>query len=65
MVSPRAGQGKCFLHDLALVMPRAFLLGKGLSDGDLPEENSSSAGVSSSPEIMGSFPLLRAIVCSA
>ena len=33
-------------------------------DGDLPEDNSSSAGASQSPEVMGSFPLLRAIGCS-
>ena len=34
-------------------------------DGDLPEDNSSSVGVSSSPKIMGSFLLLRTIGCSA
>ena len=56
--------GECFLRDLALVLPRAFLLGGGLMDGDLPEDNSSSVGVSPSLEIMSSFPLLRAIGCS-
>ena len=30
-------------------------------DEDLLEDNSSSAGVSSLPKIMGSFPLLRTI----
>ena len=34
-------------------------------DGDLSEENSSSAGASSSLEIMGYFPLLQAIGCLA
>ena len=30
-------------------------------DGDLPEDNSSSVGVSLSPKIMGSWPFLWAI----
>ena len=34
-------------------------------DGDLPKDNSSFAGASSSPKIMGYFPLLRTIGCSA
>ena len=34
-------------------------------DGDLPEDNSSSARVSPSLEIMDSFPLLRTIGCLA
>ena len=34
-------------------------------DGDLSEDNSSSTGVSPSPKVMGSFPLLWAIGCSA
>ena len=34
-------------------------------DGDLPEDNSSSIGASTSSGIMGSFPLLRAIGCLA
>ena len=34
-------------------------------DGDLLEDNSSSAGASLSPEIRGSFPLLSTIGCSA
>ena len=34
-------------------------------DGDLSEENSSSVGAPTSSGIMGSFPLLRAIGCSA
>ena len=34
-------------------------------DGDLPEDNSSSAGASTSSRIMGPFPLLQAIRCSA
>ena len=33
-------------------------------DGDLLEDDSSSPEVSLFPEIMGSFPLLRAIGCS-
>ena len=47
------------------VLPRAFIPSGGLVDRDLPEDNSSSAGVSPSLEVMGSFPLLRAIGCSA
>ena len=47
------------------MLPRAFLPGGGLVDGDLPEDNSSSAGASPSPKIMGSFPLLWIIGCSA
>ena len=34
-------------------------------DRDLPEDNSSSVGASQSSEIMGSFPLLWTIGCSA
>ena len=58
MTSLRAGLCKCFLRDLALVLPQAFLPGGGLMDGDLPEDNSSFVEASPSPEIMGSFPLL-------
>ena len=60
----RAERCECFLRDLALVLPRAFLPG-GLVDGDLPEDNSSSVGASPSPEIIGSLPLFRAIRCLA
>ena len=34
-------------------------------DGDLPKDNSSSVGASLASKVMGSFPLLRAIGCSA
>ena len=64
MTSLKAWRCECFLHDLALVLPRAFLPGGGLMDGDVPEDNSSFAGASTSSRIMGSFPLLRVLGCS-
>ena len=39
--------------------PYYFLLGERF--GELPEDNSSSAGVSTSSGMMGSFPLSRAV----
>ena len=64
MTSLTARRCECFLRDLALALPQAFLHGGGLVDGDLSKDNSSSVGVSPSSEIMGSFPLLWTIGCS-
>ena len=36
-----------------------------LKDRELPEDNSSSAGVSTSSGTMGSFPLFQAVGCAA
>ena len=46
-------------HDLALL----FFVGE--RSGELPEDNSSSAGVSMLSGMMGSFPLLQAVGCFA
>ena len=50
-----------FLHDLALMLPRAFHPGGGLVDGDLSEDNSSSVRALPLLEITASFPLLRIV----
>ena len=65
MASLRVGWSKCFLRDLALMLPRAFILGGGLVDVDLSKDNSSSVGASPSLEITGSYPLLQTIGGSA
>ena len=56
--SLKAGRCECFLGNLALILPQAFLLSGGLMNGDLPKDNSSFARASMSLGIMGSFPLL-------
>ena len=43
----------------------ALLVFVGERFGELPEDNSSSVGVSASSRMMGSFPLLRAVGCLA
>ena len=40
-----------------------FFVGERPKGGELPEDNSSSAGASASSEVMGSFPLLRGTGC--
>ena len=47
------------------MLSRAFFAGERLKDGELPEDNSSFAGVSTLSGITGSFPLLRVIGCIA
>ena len=54
-----AEQCECLWHDLAR------LLFVGETFGELPEDNSSFAGVSTSPGMMSSFPLSRAVRCLA
>ena len=51
------GRCECLWHDLAL------LLFSYERFGELPEDNSSFFGVSTSSGTMGSFPLSRAIRC--
>ena len=52
-----AGRCECLWHDMALL---PFIRERF---GELPEDNSSSIGVSTSSRTMGSFPLLRAVGC--
>ena len=46
---------------MAFVLSLAFFADERLKDGELPEDNSSSAVVSTSLGIIGSLPLLRAL----
>ena len=61
MVSLKAGRCEGLLCDLALV----FFASERLKDGELAKDNSSFVGVFTSLVTMGSFPLLRAIRCTA
>ena len=56
----KAGRCKGLFRDLALV----FFAGERPKDEELLKDNSSSAGVSTSPVTMGSFHLLQAIGCA-
>ena len=58
MRRPFARFGLCALS-------RAFFVSERLKDGELLEDNSSSAGVLTLSRIMDSFPLSRAIGCTA
>ena len=56
-VSLKVGRCKILLRDLALV----FFAGERPKGRELPEDNSSFVGVSTSVGMMGSFPSLRVI----
>ena len=62
IASLKARRCEGLLHNLAFMLSRAFFAGERLRDGELPEDSSSSARVSTSSGIMGSFPLLWANV---
>ena len=57
--SLKAGRCEVLLPDLALLL----FSGKRPKGGELPEDNSSSAGASASSRSMGSFPRLRGTGC--
>ena len=56
MASLKAGCCEGLLCDLALVLPRVSFAGERLKGEELPEDNSSSAGVLTSSETKSSFP---------